>query len=142
MGLHCFKKHVLSTNFHGNRKGGVKKFFYCKRMWKAQERNQISIYPRTMNIFTYKEPKLSISILSRALLKKIYRKVAFSNLIISFGDSSRMLKFYRVHSKGINFLSYCSAWWNELWSETYKTVQNPKPAICRCSARELFLKIC
>ena len=44
-----------------------------------------------------------------------------------------------IHSKNKIFLSYCSAWWNKLWSETYKTVQNAEPAICRSSAR-YFLK--
>ena len=71
---------------------------------------------------------------SRALLKKILRKVAFSNLIISFGDSSPMLKSCWIHSKNNNFLAYCSVWWNKLWSETYKTVQNPETAMRRCSA--------
>ena len=47
-----------------------------------------------------------------------------------------------IHSKNNNFHSHCSTWWNKLWSETYKTVQNPEPAICRCSERfsEFFLK--
>ena len=49
-------------------------------------KNQNSISSRTMN------SKFSISILSRALLEKILQKVAFSNLIITFGDSSPMLK--------------------------------------------------
>ena len=53
----------------------------------------------------------------------------------SFGDSSRMLKSCWIHSKNNNFLSYCSAWWNELWNEPCKIVQNPELAICRCFAR-------
>ena len=35
MGLHCFRKHVLSTNFHGNRKEEQRD---CKRIWKIQEK--------------------------------------------------------------------------------------------------------
>ena len=56
------------------------------------------------------------------------------NLIISFGDSSPMFKPCWIHSKNNNFLFYCSAWWNDLWSEPYKSVQNLEPTICRCSA--------
>ena len=37
-----------------------------------------------------------------------------------------------------NLIFYCSAWWNDLWSEIYKSVQNPDPAICRCCARFLL----
>ena len=69
-------------------------------------------------------PKPWWMISSRALLKKILRKVAFSILIISFGDSYPMLKSCRVHSKNNNFLSYCSDWWNELWNEAYKTTKS------------------
>ena len=58
-------------------------------------------------------PKPWWMISSRALLKKILRKVAFLNLIIFFGDSYPMLKSCWVHSKNNNFLSYCSDWWNE-----------------------------
>ena len=67
--------------------------------------------------------------------RKCNEKVASSNLIISFRNSSPMLKSCWIHSKINNLLSYCSAWLNRLLSETYKTVQNPEPAICRCSAR-------
>ena len=43
---------------------------------------------------------------SQAVLKKIYRKVAFSNLIISFGDSSPMLKSVEyIHKIIISFLN-------------------------------------
>ena len=76
------------------------------------------------------------------LFWKKYNKVAFLNLIISFGDSFLMLKSCWIHSNDNNFLSYCSPWWNELWRGTYKTVQNPELAICRCSARKVFLKNC
>ena len=73
---------------------------------------------------------------SQAVLKKIYRKVAFSNLIISFGDSwNDNAEILLNISIKYNFLSYCSTWWNELWIETYKTVQNLKPATWRFSAR-------
>ena len=72
---------------------------------------------------------------SRGLLEKIQGKVAFLNLIISFGDSSLRLQSYWIHSKNNNFLFYFSAWWNELWSETYKIVKNPEPAIFSSSAR-------
>ena len=51
---------------------------------------------------------------------------------------SPMLKSCWIHLKNNNFLSYCFAWWNKLWSETHKTVQNPEPAICMCSARQVF----
>ena len=37
-GIALFQKHVLSRNFHGNRKRRVKKFFYCNRIWKTQEK--------------------------------------------------------------------------------------------------------
>ena len=50
-----------------------------------------------------------------------------------FGNSSPMLKSCWIHSKNSNFFFYCSPWWNTVWSETYKTVQNPEPVIRRCS---------
>ena len=78
---------------------------------------------------------------SRALLKKALRKIVFSNVIVSFGDSSPMLKSCWIHSKNNNFLSYCSAWWNDISSETYESVQNLESPICRCSARYLILGI-
>ena len=46
-----------------------------------------------------------------------------------------MLKSCWIHSKDYAFLSYCSTWWNELWSETYITVQNPEPVNFRCFVR-------
>ena len=30
MGLHCFKKHMLSTNFYGNKKGELRNFSMAK----------------------------------------------------------------------------------------------------------------
>ena len=36
MGLHCLKKHVLSTNFHWQQKREVKNFFDAKRIWQTR----------------------------------------------------------------------------------------------------------
>ena len=51
-----------------------------------------------------------------------------------------MLKSWWIHSKDSYFLSYCSVWWNELWSETCKTVQNPEPPFTGVLQDRIFQK--
>ena len=69
MRLHCFKKHVLSRNFHGSSKRRVNKFVCCKRIWKTQEKSNFDL-SKNHEYPSCKEPKFSILILSRALLEK------------------------------------------------------------------------
>ena len=52
-----------------------------------------------------------------------------------------MLKSWWIHSKDSYFLSYCSVWWNELWSETCKTVQNPEPPFAGVLQDRIFQKL-
>ena len=122
-------------------------------------KNQILIYPRTMNILFCKRVEIFksfisiISSLSANLLKKynftcwllvcILFEVFQVELLWKYNKKlhfriklflfSPMLKSCWIHSKN-NFLFFCSSWWNELWSKTYKNEQNPEPAVCRCSA--------
>ena len=56
MGLHCFKKHLNSTNFHGNRNKEQRNFSIVRK-YGRNKKKQISIYPRTMNILSCKESK-------------------------------------------------------------------------------------
>ena len=44
MGLHCIKKHVLSTNFHWQQKRGVKNFYDGKKIWKTRGQKYSSSY--------------------------------------------------------------------------------------------------
>ena len=131
MGLHCFKKHVLSTNFHGNRKRRVKKFFYYKRTCKTQWKVKFRFIqePWIHLLVKSQNPQSQFSV--ELPWRKNNEKLHFRIWLFLFAIVLRCWNPVEY----IQILSHCSDWWNELWSETFKTVKNLEPAICSCSAR-------
>ena len=84
------------------------------------------------SFISYPNEWFQVELFWRKYNEKLHFRVLFFLLAIV---SSPVLKSCWIHLKNNSFLSYCSTWWNELWSETFRTVQNPEPAICRCSPR-------
>ena len=58
MGLHCFKKHVLSTNFCRDIKEDQINFSIEREYGRHKKKSNFD-YPKTMNILTCKESKFS-----------------------------------------------------------------------------------
>ena len=58
MSLHCFEKQDFNK-FSQEQKSRVKKKVAMVKEYEWHEKNQILLYPRTINILTCKESKLS-----------------------------------------------------------------------------------
>ena len=105
MRLHGFKKHPngiawfqkvrASNKFSREQKRRVKKFFDCKRIWKIQEKNQISIYRTTMNILTCKgRSSQSFYIINIMNFSKYAQEIYFYLLVVSLYSIQNKLKIF------------------------------------------------